>query len=238
MKKFLFLLIILVSGCAVSPTHVIKKYNMRYYYILNGKTGEHDIWIHAYSDSGAYAMACDSFLSEVKIFDSTKNIFGAIPHTFEVWDSSYDFYLSPDQKDSIYHRVNTHPEYLSIDSSSLPSSKDAILAAKIAACPVIITKYWLTENDIGDPVAHLRFKNISKKKVDGIKIGIYCFNNFGEQISYGFDSYYSGITQDVILAGGTDYNYWTLSLFDNTTKIKPFITDVHYRDGSEWSLDN
>ena len=103
-------------------------------------------------------------------------------------------------------------------------------------CPVKITKSWLTENSIGSPEANLNIKNCSSRVIDGIKVGILCYNNFDEPINKNsiYGNEFSGISQEKLSPGRTASWTWTMNLFDNTTKINPYIKEVHFKDGTKW----
>jgi hypothetical protein len=105
-------------------------------------------------------------------------------------------------------------------------------------CPLKIVKYWLTHNSINTPEANITYKNVSNKTIDGIKVGVACYNNFDEPVNSGFNNIFAGIDQDRLRPGRQNTATWTMSLYDNTTKIKPFIREVHFTDGSRWEIPN
>lgn len=102
------------------------------------------------------------------------------------------------------------------------------------SCPLKIVKYWLTHNTINTPEANITYKNTSTKVVDGIKVGVACYNNFDEPVNSGYSNVFGGIDQDKLRPGRQKTATWTMNLYDNTTKIKPFIREVHFTDGSTW----
>src|SRR3954468_7431596 len=48
--------------------------------------------------------------------------------------------------------------------------------------PVKFLKSWVTKNSIGTPEANITLKNTGNTGVDGLKIMIFCYNNFDEQV--------------------------------------------------------
>lgn len=102
------------------------------------------------------------------------------------------------------------------------------------SCPLKITKYFLTYNSINSPEANITYKNVSTKLIDGIKVSVACYNNFDEPVTSGYSNVFGGIDQDKLRPGRQKTGTWTMSLFDNTTKIKPFIREVHFSDGTTW----
>ena len=103
--------------------------------------------------------------------------------------------------------------------------------------PIKIIKAWVTENSIGTPEANLTFKNVSSKKIDAIRFAILCYNNFDEPVTNVISgNTFMGMDQDRLSPGRQSTSTWTLNLFDLTTKIKPFVYEVHFVDGSTWKV--
>lgn len=91
---------------------------------------------------------------------------------------------------------------------------------------------------IGTPEVKLITKNISDKDIDAYSIQVYCYNNFNEPV-YHYSkktNIFSGISQDVLKAGKTTFlnDEWTLYGYDNTTKVKVYLTRVHFINDSTW----
>ena len=102
-------------------------------------------------------------------------------------------------------------------------------------CPVEIQESYISENVIGEPVASIRYINISEKTIDAIDINMYCYDNFNEKVNrIGGDNIFNGISQDELQSGYEQTAEWTLHLYENTKKIKPKIIRVHFTDGSVW----
>lgn len=101
--------------------------------------------------------------------------------------------------------------------------------------PIEIIKTSVTKDIIDTPVAAVQVKNITDKEIDGIKLTIKAFNNFGEPVN-GFlsDNTYNGIAQEIIAPGATENLQWTLYNYDGTTKVEAVPFHVHFTDGSSW----
>lgn len=121
--------------------------------------------------------------------------------------------------------------------------EETLLAAsrgseKSKDCPVKILKATVTHNSIGTPQASISFKNTSTKVVDGIKVAILCYNNFDDPVTdYSGMNRSNGLMQDIVRPGKTSYNTWTLYSFETTSKIKPFVYEIHFKDGTKWTTD-
>lgn len=125
-------------------------------------------------------------------------------------------------KDSLMKKVNQD-----IAEKSINTQND---------CPLKITKSWITHNSIGTSEANINIKNNSDKTVDALKVGILCYNNFDEPITESISgaNQYMGISQSKLRPNKTETDTWVMYLFDNTTKIKPYIYQVHFTDGTIW----
>lgn len=102
--------------------------------------------------------------------------------------------------------------------------------------PVEVVKSSVTKNIINQPEANVTFKNISDKTVDGLKVKILSFNNFGEPVknTLSSDLEFNGISQETIEPGGSKEVTWDLTWFDSATKITAEPYQVHFTDGSVW----
>lgn len=113
---------------------------------------------------------------------------------------------------------------------------------QVATCPLKVIKAYVSPDSIGTPEAYVEITNISHKTIDAYKVSILCYNSFGDPVNDpGADSNeYSGIAQNRHISpgetSGNDYS-WMLALQDTTTKITAKITEVHFTDGTAWSLD-
>ncbi len=102
--------------------------------------------------------------------------------------------------------------------------------------PVAVVKTSVTKDIINQPEANVTFKNISSKTVDGLKVRILSFNNFGEPVknTLSSDLEFNGISQETIEPGGSKEFTWSLTWFDSATKITAEAYQVHFTDGSLW----
>jgi len=113
--------------------------------------------------------------------------------------------------------------------------------------PIYFVSAEVNFNSIGTPEANLVVKNISKKVIDAYEIKIYCYDRFDRPVRhYATNSNVSeGISQEKIGPNGIngskiseDYyccgDTWTLYGHDTTTKIKVYLSKVHFTDGTRW----
>jgi len=228
--------VIALGSCQTSQTSNNSDktmYAFVYYYNIDGNRMGVNHYILASDSLDAYRISADSFLLFTKQFLDTANLRsseGIVPVTFMVNDShERQLDISVDIVDSIYRKQNIN----GIDTSKLSRY---FVQPVVEKPPILIVRSWITHNSINDPEAHIQFKNVSRKTMDGIKVSIACYNNFGDRVSYGLNDTFNGISQDKLSPGHSDTYTWTLSLFDNTTKIKPSITEVHFSDGSDWKF--
>lgn len=103
--------------------------------------------------------------------------------------------------------------------------------------PIQIAHIDLSRNSINIPEVTITLRNKSGKTVDGVRMKIFCFNNFDEPVR-GLGSNrneYMAILQEVAAPGENLQGTWTLHGYDNTTKTNVKILDVHFTDGSKWT---
>lgn len=85
----------------------------------------------------------------------------------------------------------------------------------------------------------LRYKNVSEKKVVGIKFGWYGENVFGEPADMGnpvLNGYGGGFTEDVLRPGSSDAATFEI-LSNNAKKLKySWVREVVFDDGSKWLI--
>lgn len=108
--------------------------------------------------------------------------------------------------------------------------------------PVALSNLVLDRNSIGEPRIGLAVTNTSNKIIDAFKIRVYAHDNFGKQVeAFGYGSgYFSGISQETISQGkSTSPSYkWTMHGFENGTKFKLQLMEVHFSDGTGWKTDD
>lgn len=109
-----------------------------------------------------------------------------------------------------------------------------------AQSPVKIIKYKLIQDEIGDPVIVITYKNESNKSIDALTFSVDCYDNFNEPVNkISGGNTYTGIAQETLKPGKKTVDSWTMYLFDNTTKVStPEITKVHFTDGSTWKFNS
>lgn len=108
--------------------------------------------------------------------------------------------------------------------------------------PLSIVSTSVKKNSAGTPEATVIVKNTSKKTIDAFTIRILCFNNYNNPVNhYLYDTnVYNGIDQLKINPGETSGygTHWSLFGYDNTTKIKVVLNDVHFTDNTIWVNPN
>lgn len=119
---------------------------------------------------------------------------------------------------------------------------------KVTPCPIELEGMRLSRNIIGIPEVAPVFTNNTEKTIDGIKVAVECFNNFGDPVTpFGIDGdsllgdkYFSGISQEVIEPGNEfpKGRMWTLNLYETATEFKLAVYSVHFSDGTSWSNEN
>lgn len=104
--------------------------------------------------------------------------------------------------------------------------------------PLEIVNTSVSEDSIGTPVANVTVRNTSAKEMDGVKLLIKTFNNFGEPAN-GFltDNNYKGISQEKIAPGKTTTLSWPLYNYDTASKIEASVYQIHFSDGTTWGED-
>ncbi len=103
------------------------------------------------------------------------------------------------------------------------------------SCPIEITESFVISNEIGEPIAVIKYLNVTDKLIDGVEFDIACFDNFERKVNQIRGNNISGgISQDNLESGYEITNQWTLHLQENTTHIKPKVTKVHFSDGTIW----
>lgn len=121
----------------------------------------------------------------------------------------------------------------------LEKNRKAELAKELKAnknAPIKVTGSEIEYDSLDNPESHISFKNLSTKTVDAFEVDIYCYDTFDREVTFtGYGNVFGGIAQDIYMPSGSEESlYWTLDLFDNTTKVKVVVTAVHYTDGTTW----
>ncbi|MBE4949956.1 hypothetical protein [Chryseobacterium culicis] len=83
----------------------------------------------------------------------------------------------------------------------------------------------------------ITYKNISDKKIEGIKFEWYGENTFGEPADMGASNGKgSGFTDNPLSPGKTDYGVWNILSSDGKKIIGARAYEVVYSDGTKWNL--
>jgi len=112
---------------------------------------------------------------------------------------------------------------------------------EISECPLEITASYIRRNSIGTPELSVSCKNNSDKTIDAFTVSFYCYDNFNNPVNkYGYGgNALPAIAQVKISSGGThdgNYYWWTAYGYENTTKYKAYITEIHFTDNTTWEM--
>lgn len=106
------------------------------------------------------------------------------------------------------------------------------------SCPVKITDATVY-TDGSEHRVRLKFMNDSGKDVDGIKAGMFFYNNFEEPIGASFETNQMAVMiQEVIKNKATDFFSWNIDNFSAATKVKAYIKEIHFTDGTKWNYED
>lgn len=105
--------------------------------------------------------------------------------------------------------------------------------ANTTPCPVSITKAWVNRGDYY-PTASVKLSNDGSKAIDGIKVGLRCYNNFNEPVLNGYTNETMGIVQERLRTAGKNTYTWPLTAQTNTTRVDAYIKEIHFTDGTTW----
>lgn len=105
-------------------------------------------------------------------------------------------------------------------------------------CPVGIIGYYMSENSIGTPEAHITFRNLSYQPITAFKLTFDCYDAFGNPsrwTSYSSHTYNGYVNNLYFEPMDSSLWYWTLYLQESTTNIRNIrITEIVFADGSKW----
>jgi len=126
-----------------------------------------------------------------------------------------------DFKDSI-----SHTRYSDRYEADLASNKD---------CPVKLS-VALKGTEFGSKRFDVKITNKSAKVVDAVAFTVICYDNFGDPVNdneLGM-AYARMQYQKEISPGNTRSEAYETPNFSQATKGKPFVTRIHFTDGSTW----
>jgi hypothetical protein len=116
--------------------------------------------------------------------------------------------------------------YMSIEDKSL--------------CPLKILAYQIDIDEYGNVNIDLILKNTSKKKIVGFVGTFEMFNKMNKPVTWGGgNNRFNFMSQDTTIpemSSPVDIGPWVLRLYENTRKIKPYIREVQFEDGTFWRL--
>lgn len=128
-------------------------------------------------------------------------------------------------KDSLLTKIK-HDTYSNTEVKDL---------ATVDSCPVKILSVKIRKPYL-IPKAEVRLKNASKKTLDALEIGFYCYDNFNEPANGILNEHLAGgYSQDKMHPGAVDTYEWDLTGHDRTTKVNTFIRRIHFTDGTVWN---
>jgi hypothetical protein len=123
-----------------------------------------------------------------------------------------------------------------IEDSIRKAKTDFSIKNKIPLC---LLEVEIIFNEIGTPVLNLMVQNVSKKSIDAYTIQAYCYDNFNKPVSHYLKStnVFTGISQEMQAPDRDNYmpERWTLFGYENTTRVKVYLTKVHFYDNTTWS---
>ncbi|HYH15278.1 MAG TPA: hypothetical protein VD794_08660 [Flavisolibacter sp.] len=137
----------------------------------------------------------------------------------------------PTQSDSAASSLTDTTAPATVDTLTTPIPVQE--AVNTTPSPVSITKAWINKGDYY-PTASVRLTNGSQKTIDGIKVGLRCFNNFDEPVMSGYTNETIGIVQEKLKPAGKNTYTWPLTTQPTTTKVDAYIKEIHYTDGTTW----
>ena len=105
-------------------------------------------------------------------------------------------------------------------------------------CPIGIVGYYMGEDSIGNPEAHITFRNLSYQTITAFKLTFDCYDAFGDPArwtSYSSNAYNGYMNNIQFAPMEAESYYWTLYLQDSTTNLRNMrITEIVFADGSKW----
>ncbi len=109
----------------------------------------------------------------------------------------------------------------------------------IAAAPVKVTRSWLSKDDSSKRFnIHLVYKNVSNKKVDGIRFEWYGVDSAGgpAQLGGGIDGTGKGSTDILLKPGDSAGMCWKIYSQDAKKITMSRASEVYFVDGTKWKF--
>lgn len=106
--------------------------------------------------------------------------------------------------------------------------------------PVIVLKSRLVKEEYSNyKNIELKFKNVSKKKITGIRFEWYGENAFGEPADMGgsfIEGSGGGFTDETLNPNSVDYATWNIYSADAKKIVMARAREVAFEDGTKWEL--
>jgi hypothetical protein len=107
-----------------------------------------------------------------------------------------------------------------------------------STAPVQVLKSWLPEKEYSSyKDLSLRYKNISKKKIEAIKFRWYGVNAFGDPADMGGsfqEGFGGGFTDDALNPGAVRSSTWNILSRNAKKVVKAWPIEVMFSDGTKW----
>lgn len=109
-----------------------------------------------------------------------------------------------------------------------------------SSCLLKILAYKIEIGDYGDVSVDLIVKNNSKKAITGFTGTFILYDKMNHPVTWGGgENKFNFLCQSKsvpAMSNATIIGSWKLSLYDNTRRIKPYIREIQYEDGTKWVL--
>jgi hypothetical protein len=103
-----------------------------------------------------------------------------------------------------------------------------------ALSPVRITEVRVN----ADHSVLIEYRNNTERPIDGIRLGFYCFNNFGEPVKNNGSNYFNIESQQLLAPNEKRSGSYQVNNFDDATKVYGYVRQVHFEDGTAWYSDS
>ena len=123
---------------------------------------------------------------------------------------------------------DTHMKELLIDTTGLYLAPVKILSAKM------VSEDYSTYRNV-----FLSWKNVSGKKITGIKFNWYGENAFGDPADMGSSlvaGFGGGFSDDAMRPGSTDNGTWSILSTDGKKIVIAWPIEVAFEDGTKWKI--
>ena len=223
----------------------------KYYYKQDNKPEK---LIEASSDSAAYMEAFKNFVIAKKVYNDMKKTLGSsyldIPISFELLNDKHEditYKITFADKDSLEkeltNMINGQPNSIEASMTKIREEKNGVGAmydtAGLYLAPVKVLKARFVNKEYSNyKDISLSYKNVSAKKIAGIKFKWYGINAFNEPADMGGlrEGWGSGFSDVGLRPGGTDYGTWSILSKDGKKVLIAYPYEVAFEDGTKWEL--